>query len=295
MGIPNPLVLFNNHFDMHRRHYSFATKFAMAEDLGYDGFEFRQMEPDEDSAWEEAGAAVAATSLTHFGMYVVSEGITDDETSIVVQELTRVAGMIDRLAAIAPGSFLNYTISSCPPGSSSEFHESGSVNAEPRHWERAASIVREVDRMLADRGMQGNLYNHVWFMVDTPQAELRVIEDAGATTIRPGIASFHTHFHEGAPDTHDLFDLPGMDRLGYLALLNAVPVPKPFRMVPIDAGVIDIAALLAHAWKRGYDGPIVTQAYDIGGDPYVTARRSIGYVREVWDRLQRNPALNPAD
>ncbi len=294
MSIPNPLVLFNNHFEMHRRRYSYATKFAVAKDLGYDGFEFHPIEPDDDPAWEGAGAAVASTDLTHFGMYVVSKGITDDETDIVDRELDRVAKIVDRLAAIAPGSFLNYSISSCPPGPSSEFHESGSVNAEPRHWERAALIVGEVDRMLADRGLEGNLYNHVWFMVDTPQAELRIIEDAGATTIRPGIASFHAHFHQGAPDVHDLFDLPGMDRLGYVAVMNALPEPKPFRTVPIDAGVIDIAALLAHAWKRGYDGPVVTQAYDIGGDPYVTARRSIGYIRELWDRLQRNPALSPA-
>jgi sugar phosphate isomerase/epimerase len=294
MSVPNPIILFNNHFEMHRRHYTFATKFAVAEDLGYDGFEFHPIEPDDEATWAAAGAAVASTSLKHFGMYVVSKGINDDETGIVVQELDRVMQIADRLAAIAPGAFVNYSISSCPPGTSSEFHESGSVNAEPRHWERAASMVREVDKMLSDRGLQGNLYNHVWFMVDTPQAELRIIGEAGATTIRPGIAAFHNHFHQGTPDVPELLDLPGMDRLGYLALLNAVPKPEPFRMVPIDAGVIDMAALLGHVWKRGYTGPIVTQAYDIGGDPYMTARRSINYIREVWDRFERNPALNPA-
>ena len=53
-------------------------------------------------------------------------------------------------------------------------------------------------------------------------------------------------------------------------------------------GVAGCAAL-GLVWARGYTGPIVSQAYDLGGDAYLTAKRSIDYIREVHDRYQRNP------
>ena len=85
-----------------------------------------------------------------------------------------------------------------------------------------------------------------------------------------------------------------MERLGYFAVLNGWPKPaEPFRTRPLEDGNIDIAAALGLVWARGYTGPIVSQAYDLGGDAYLTAKRSIDYIREIHDRYQRNPALNP--
>ncbi|MBI2195064.1 MAG: TIM barrel protein [Planctomycetes bacterium] len=296
MFIPNPLILFNNHFAGHRRHYPYRTRLAIARDLGYDGYEFHPIEPEDEAAWSEAGEAFRASGLRHTGMYVVARGAADSEAGQLEEEIRRIERIIDRLARLAGGisaPFLNLTISSNPSPGSSKYTESGSARAEARHWERAARIVKAADAALAARSLQGNLYNHVWFILDTPQAILRVLEQADARVLRPGIASFHAHFHEGVPDAPDLFRLAGMDRLGYVALLNALPAPPPFRTVPIDEGQIDLAGLLAVLWHRNYRGPIVLQAYDLGGDPYVTAQRSIQYVREVWARFQRNPELDP--
>ncbi|MEZ5277022.1 MAG: hypothetical protein R3F07_11630 [Opitutaceae bacterium] len=55
----------------------------------------------------------------------------------------------------------------------------------------------------------------------------------------------------------------------------------------------DEPAALGLVWSRGYTGPIVSQAYDPGGDAYLIAKRSIDTIREIHDRYQRNPALNP--
>ena len=78
-------------------------------------------------------------------------------------------------------------------------------------------------------------------------------------------------------------------------VLNGWPKPaEPFRTRPLDDGNIDVAAALGLLWSRGYTGPIVSQAYDLGGDPYETARRSRDYLREVHARFLRNPALNPS-
>ncbi|HET7559038.1 MAG TPA: TIM barrel protein [Limnochordia bacterium] len=291
--LSNALILFNNHFTGHRRHYPYRTRLAIAADLGYDGYEFHPIEPDNDPEWSEAAGALRASGLRRSGMYVVAKGITDDEAAEFESHVARLQRIIRRLAEIKPKPFLNLTISSNPSPGSSAFHEAGSARAEARHWRRAADLVAAADRELLRHGMEGNLYNHVWFMLDTPQAILRTLELAGARAIRPGVATFHAHFHQGAPDVSELLDAPGMERLGYVALLNAWPAPAPFRTVHLDEGQIDIAAWLAHLRRRHYAGPLVLQAYDLGGDPYVSAQRSIAYVRAVWERLARNPSLDP--
>lgn len=295
MALPNELILFNNHFVMHRRHYPVRTRLAIAADTGYDGYEFHPVEPGDDKTWGEMTAGFKASGLKRAGMYVVSKGINDDEADKFDAEVTRAKQMIDRLAAIDPHAFVNYTILSNPAGKSTpDYREAGSAKAEARHWERTARMLREVDAHLALRGLSGNLYNHVWFMIDTPAAELRALKESGAKVIKPGIALFHAFFHLGVPDLHEVLAQPGMENLGYFAVLNGWPKPaEPFRTRPLDDGNIDIAAALGLIWSRGYKGPIVSQAYDLGGDAWLTAKRSIDYIREVYDRYQRNPALNP--
>ncbi len=295
MALPNKLILFNNHFVMHRRHYPMRTRLAIAADTGYDGYEFHPTEPDDDKTWAEMEAAYRASGLTQAGMYVVAKGINDDEADRFDAEVERAKRIIDRLAAIDPGAFVNFSISSNPGGKSTpDYREAGSGKAEARHWERTARMLRAVDEHVAKRGLSGNLYNHIWFMIDTPATEVRAINESGAKVIRPGIAMFHAHFHQGVPDLHEVLAQPGMERLGYLALLNGWPKPaEPFRTRPLDDGNIDLAAALGLVWSRGYTGPIVSQAYDLGGDAWLTAKRSVDYIREVHARFQRNPALNP--
>jgi len=296
MSFPNPLYLFNNHFAGHRRNYPFRTRLAIAADLGFDGYEFHPIEPDDDKSWDEAAAAFKASGLKHAGMYLVAKGANDDEAAKIDASIERTRRVIERLHAIDPTAFLNYTVQSNPAGNSTpDYRDSGSAKAEARHWERTARLVKAADDELAARGMAGNIYNHVWFMLDTPAAGVRAIREAGAKVIRPGIAIFHSHFHLGVPDFPELMAQPGMDQLGYFAVLNGWPKPaEPFRTRPLHDGNIDIAGALGVLWSRGYTGPIVSQAYDLGGDPYETARRSRDYLREVHARFLRNPALNPA-
>lgn len=296
MPLPNPLYLFNNHFAGHRRNYPFRTRLAIAADLGFDGYELHPIEPNDDKSWDEAAAAFKASGIKHAGMYVVAKGATDAEFPTIDAEIERTRRIIERLHAIDPHAFLNFTVMSNPAGTSPpDYREAGSAKAETRHWERTARIVRAADAELAARGMTGNLYNHVWFIIDTPAAELRVLQDAGAKVIRPGVAIFHSHFHLGVPDFPELMATPGMERIGYFAVLNGWPKPaEPFRTRPLDDGNIDIAAALGLLWSKGYTGPIVSQAYDLGGDPYESARRARDYIHDLHARFLRNPALNPA-
>ena len=296
MPLPTPRDLVNNHFAGHRRNYPYHTRLAIAADLGFDGYELHPIEPNDDKSWDEAAAAFKASGIRHAGMYVVAKGATDAEFPAIDAEIERTRRIIERLHAIDPHAFLNFTVMSNPAGTSPpDYREAGSAKAELRHWERTARIVRAADDELAARGMSGNLYNHVWFIIDTPAAELRVLQDAGAKVIRPGVAIFHSHFHLGVPDFPELMATPGMQRIGYFAVLNGWPKPaEPFRTRPLDDGNIDLAAALGLLWSKGYTGPIVSQAYDLGGDPYETARRARDYIRDVHARFLRNPALNPA-
>jgi len=295
MSFPNPVILFNNHFTGHRRKYPYGTRLAIAADLGFDGYEFHPVEPQDDKTWGEITAAFKASGLAHAGMYVVTKGALDEEFSKIEEEIARLKLIIDRLAALHPQAYLNFTISSNPVGKAApDYRDAGSAHAEPRHWERTARIVREIDAHLGLRGLRGNLYNHVWFMTDTPAAMLRVLQESGAQVIRPGLASFHAFFHLGVPDLDEVMALPGMERLGYLALLNGWPKPaEPFRTRPLDDGNIDIAGTLALAWRQRYSGPLVSQGFDLGGDPYESARRALHYIREIHERFTRNAALNP--
>lgn len=295
MPLQNPLILFNNHFVGHRRHYPYRTRLAIAADLGFDGYEFHPIEPNDDKSWQEATDAFKASGLKRAGMYVVAKGANDDEVAQIDAHLERTRRMIERLHAIDPKAFLNFTVMSNPAGQSTpDYRDAGSAKAEARHWERTARLVGAADRELAARGMVGNLYNHVWFMIDTPAAGIRAIRDSQAKVIKPGVAIFHSHFHQGVPDFHEMMAAPEMKEMNYFAVLNGWPKPaEPFRTRPLDDGNIDVASALGLLWKRGYTGPIVSQAYDLGGDPYESARRSRDYIRDVYARFQSNPALNP--
>jgi sugar phosphate isomerase/epimerase len=295
MAFPNELILFNNHFAMHRRNYPFRTRLAIAADIGYDGYELHPLEPNDDKSWDEFGPAFKASGLKSLGMYIVAKGINDDDYDKFDAELDRAKRMIDRLAAIHPRAFVNFTIASNPgKNGTPDYREAGSAKAEARHWERTVRMLREVDAHVTKLGLSANLYNHIWFMIDTSAAQLRALKEAEAKTIKPGIAAFHAFFHQGEPDFNELMAQPGMENLGYYAVLSGWREPAtPFRSRPIDDGNIDIAANLGLLWQKGYTGPIISQAYDLGGDAYLTAKRSYDYLRSIHERYQRNPALNP--
>ncbi|MEI2723955.1 MAG: TIM barrel protein [Verrucomicrobiota bacterium] len=229
---------------------------AIAADLGYDGYEFHPVEPQDDKTWEEISTSFKASGLKRTGMYVVTKGATDEEFPKIEAEIARMKQIIDRLAALHPQAYLNFTVGSNPVGKTTpDYRDAGSAHAEPRHWERTARIVREIDTHLALRGLSGNIYNHVWFMTDTPAAVLRTLQESGAKVVRPGLASFHAFFHLGVLDMDQVMALPGMERLSYYALLNGWPKPAdPFRTRPLDDGNIDFAGAL------GSSGSMATKA-----------------------------------
>lgn len=291
MMIPNPLILTENHFFRHRRHYPIATRFAIAADLEYDGYELTDADPKDDSTWSEIRNELDRTGMQQIGMYVVVRAMPGVQ---IDTELARVGECIERLSSLGRTPFLVVTMTVAPWSPTKLFHESGSAEATAPHWQQAVQVIRAVDSMLVAKRMPGYLYNHAGFLIDTPGVEERLLTQVQPRNIAPGLSSFHAYFHEAVADPPEILSSPVMGRLGYVALHSGFPKPAPYRTALLDEGQIDIAGLLGLLWERGYKGPLALQAYDLGGDPYVSAERQMRYVRSVWERFQRNPQLNPA-
>jgi sugar phosphate isomerase/epimerase len=289
--IPNPLILTENHFFRHRRHYPVATRFAIAADLGYDGYELTDADPKDDGTWSQVQNELDRTGMQQIGMYVVVRAMPGVE---IDTELARVEDCIGRLSSLGRSAFLVLTMMVAPWSPTKRFHESGSAEATTDDWQQAARVIRAVDDMLVAKRMPGYLYNHAGFLIDTPDVEERLLAAVQPRNIGPGLSSFHAYFHEAVADPPAILSSPVMGRLGYVALHSGFPKPEPYRTAFLDEGQIDIAGLLGLLWERGFTGRLALQAYDLGGDPYVSAERQMTYVRSVWDRFQRNPRLNPA-
>jgi len=291
MPVPNLLILTENHFFRHRRRYPVATRFAIAADLGYDGYELTDADPKDDSTWSQVRHALDRTGMRQIGMYVVVRAMPGFHLDT---EIARVADCVERLSGLGRPAFLLLTMTVAPWSATTPFHESGSAVATSLHWQQASEVLRAVDGMLAEARMPGYLYNHAGFLIDTPGVEERLLTQVQPRHIAPGLSSFHAYFHKEVPDPPEILASPVMARLGYVALHSGFPKPEPYRTALLDEGQIDIAGWLGLLWERGYRGPLALQAYDLGGDPYVSAERQMTYVRSVWDRFGRDPRLNPA-
>ncbi len=124
--VPNPLILTENHFFRHRRHYSIATRFAIAADLEYDGYELTDADPKDDSTWSEVQNELDRTGMQQIGMYVVVRAMPDVQ---IDTELARVGECIERLSSLGRTPFLVLTMTVAPWSPTKLFHESGSAEA----------------------------------------------------------------------------------------------------------------------------------------------------------------------
>src|SRR5437660_11172742 len=111
MPVPNLLILTENHFFRHRRRYPVATRFAIAADLGYDGYELTDADPKDDTTWSQVRHALDRTGMRQIGMYVVVRAMPGFHLDT---EIARVAGCGARLSGLRCPAFLLLTMT-VPP------------------------------------------------------------------------------------------------------------------------------------------------------------------------------------
>jgi hypothetical protein len=84
-----------------------------------------------------------------------------------------------------------------------------------------------------------------------------------------------------------------MKRLNYVVLTNGLFTDSSFKAIRFDEGQIDMAWVLAKLYSFGYQGPISSQGWAIGGDPYMACKRFVDGVKSLRNRFIENPELNP--
>jgi sugar phosphate isomerase/epimerase len=200
---------------------------------------------------------------------------------------------ITEACAKTPIEYISLSLSGSDELAGPTIHESGSARAEERHWDRAYKIIQAFDRACKKAGIRGALYPHTHWICDTPQSQQKILDGAEAETIGPAFCSHHWYANRSSAELDEVLKMPMMQRLNYVVLTNGRFSGNRFPAVPFDQGEIDMAWLLAKIVKFGYKGPISSQGWGIGGDPYLVSKSFVDGIRALKYRYKNEPALWP--
>jgi sugar phosphate isomerase/epimerase len=286
------LVLFDNFHVGNRHTYSWKAKFAAAEQIGFDGFEFAVVDPDSDR-WKEAMDLVPETNFKIWGFHWTTKAVIDQHAASLDEEIEKIKSNVEVCSKLPIIPYCTLSLSGTSELGGPTFAERGSAKAEDRHWERAYKIIKAYDQACADFGVRGSLYPHIDWICDTPQSAFKILEGAGAKTIGPAFCSHHWYANKASLEMDDMMAHPRMQQLNYAVLTNGVFTDSSFQAVRFNEGQIDMAWVLAKLYAHGYQGPISSQGWRIGGDPYLSGKAFVDGIRSLRKRLIEYPELNP--
>ncbi|GAB5521452.1 MAG: hypothetical protein RhofKO_37030 [Rhodothermales bacterium] len=288
----NPLVLFDNFHAGNRRGYALRARLAAAQNAGFDGFEFVNTDPRSE-AWAWAMDLVPATNLSVWGFHWTTRAVIDKHAPTIDAEIEKIQAIIEVLGQSPLKPYMSMSLSGTDELGGPTIHESGSAKAEPRHWERAYKIVAAYDAACRAHGIRGALYPHTHWICDTPQSVVKILDGAEAQTLGPAFCSHHWYANRASDALDDVLGYPLMQRLNYVVMTNGRFQGNRFPAVRWDRGEIDMAWLLAKLYDFGYTGPISSQGWAIGGDPFVACQTFVDGMRALRHRFKTQPELWP--
>lgn len=288
----NPLVLFDNFHVGNRRSYPWRAKFAAARSAGFDGFEFAGVDTQSDN-WKMAMDLVPDTDFSVWGFHWTTRSVVDRFADSIEQEIEKIIGHVEVCGASPLKPYFTLSLSGNDELRGPTIAESGSAKAEERHWKRAYRIIAAFDKACRENGVRGSLYPHTHWICDTPQSQVRILEGAAAQTIGPAFCAHHWYANKRAAELEEVLALPIMERLNYVVLTNGRFNGNQFPAVRFDTGEIDMAWILAKIMEFGYQGPISSQGWAIGGDPYVSCKAFVDGVTGLRHRFKTQPELWP--
>ncbi len=288
----NPLVLFDNFHVGNRRSYTWKAKFAAAQHAGFDGYEFAGVDPESDS-WKEAMELVPTTDFKVWGFHWTTRAVIDRNADKIEGEMEKIVKNVEVCGGLPIKPYVTLSLSGNDELRGPTIHESGSAKAEDRHWERAYKIIAAFDKACKEHGVRGSLYPHTHWICDTPQSQVRILEGANAQTIGPAFCSHHWYANKHSDELDKVFEYPIMKRLNYVVMTNGRFRGNGFPAVRFDEGEIDMAWLYAKLIEFGYEGPISSQGWAIGGDPYVACKRFVDGIGILRNRFTTEPDLWP--
>ena len=287
----NPLVLFDNFHVGNRRGYSFKTKFASAEAAGFDGFELVMLDSGTD-AWKEAVDLIPSTNFKIWGLHRTTKAVVDPNADNLNRDIEKIEEIVEA-STTTPIEYITLSLSGGAELWGGTIHESGSARAEDRHWKRAYKIISAFDAACKKHGIRGSLYPHTHWICDTPQSQKKILEGANASTIGPALCSHHWYANKNSVELDEALSYDIMKNLNYVVMTNGRFNGDGFPAVRFDLGEIDMAWFLAKIYEFGYKGPISSQGWGIGGDPYFTSKMFVDTVRGMRERFLKYPKLWP--
>ena len=284
--------MFDNFHAGNRRSYSWKAKFAAAQAAGIDGFEFAVVDPKSDR-WKEAMDLVPTTNFKVWGFHWTTRAVIDRNADKIDAEIEKIVENVEICGAHPLKPYFTLSLSGNDELRGPTVQESGSAVAEDRHWKRAYKIISAFDKACADNQVQGSLYPHIHWICDTPQSQEKILSGANAKAIGPAFCSHHWYGNRNSIEMDAALELDVMKKLNYVVLTNGRFRKDGFQAVRFDEGEIDMAWVLARLYKFGYEGPISSQGWAMGGDPYVSIKRFVDSVAALRHRFKTQPELWP--
>ena len=287
----NPLVIFDNFHAGSRRHYSYSAKFAAARKAGFDGFELVAVDPSSDQ-WQEVVELMPTAGFQVWGLHWTTKACIDRFAADIEKDIEKIHALAEACSE-TPIEYISLSLSGNDELRGETIHESGSARAEDRHWQRAYKIIGAFDEACRKNQIRGSLYPHTHWICDTPQSQQKILDGAGANWIGPAFCSHHWYANKASVELDEALALPMMQRLNYVVLTNGRYRGSGFPAVRFDLGEIDMAWVLAKIIETGYAGPISSQGWGIGGDPFKVAKTFVDEIRDLRQRFQSDPDLWP--
>lgn len=288
----NPLILFDNFHVGQGRSYSWKSKFAAAKHAGFDGFEFAGQDPTSDS-WKEAMDLTATTGFKVWGFHMTTRAVIDRLADTIDDEIGRIIENV-RVCGKSPlRPYCTLSLSGTEELGGTTVAERGSAKAQDRHWARAYKIISAFDAACSEYEVVGSLYPHINWICDTPQSAFKILQGAQAKSIGSAFCSHHWFGNKNSDDIDTVLANPWMDRLRYVVLTNGHFSDTGFRAARFNDGDIDMAWILAKLYAFGYKGPISSQGWNIGGDPYIACKAFVDGVHAIRRRFFEHPEMNP--
>jgi len=288
----NPLVLFDNFHAGNRGSYSWKAKLAAADHAGFDGFEFVGQDTQSDT-WKDAVALFSKTRFKVMGFHGTTQAVVDAKAPEIDSEIAKIVNNVKALSQLPIKPYYSLSLSGRGELIGDTIAESGSAKAEERHWERAYKIIAAFDKACGDYGITGALYPHTHWICDTPQSAFKILDGAQAKTIGSAFCSHHWYANSASDQLDAVLSNDYMKRLSYVVLTNGIFRPANFSAVRFNEGQIDMAWMLAKLYDFGYTGPISTQGWRIGGDPFVACKQFVDTIKALRKRFIDHPELYP--
>lgn len=287
----NPLVLFDNFHVGNRRNYPAKSRLAAAEASGFDGFEIVMLDPATDE-WKEMTDLMGGTSFSVWGHHRTIRSVIDNNAENINRDIEKIEEVVEASAA-TPIEYISLSLSGNDELRGPTIHESGSARAEDRHWERAYKIISAFDTACKKYNMRGSLYPHTHWICDTPQSQQKILNGANASFIGPTFCSHHWYANKNSIELDNALKLDVMEKLNYVVMTNGRFRGSGFPAVRFHEGEIDMAWLLAKIYEFGYAGPISSQGWAIGGDPFDSCKAFVDGMKTLKERFETRPDLWP--